>query len=284
MVLDPLKAFFSWLSSQEATPDYPTKDPGTGRPVPSNQGPTGGYSRSAQPSITSPIPTNNFESILPIPVEVQELMGIPPKTNAPSTLYEQPDSVFQLEEDIAFLDALKRVENAPRVGRDIDGFWYPHPSPEGGRDTLGYGHKLTPQELKTGRITLSNGKELNFKDGLTDGEITELFYDDVALNRNKAKNQWDNFVDNKDFQFENLPRSYQNLLTNLVFNAGSLSKGDRFQWPKLAKAIQENDIEAIRREMVTSYTDPKGKTHKLTKRADILANALGLVTDGKSTS
>ena len=82
MVLDPLKTFFSWLSSQEATPDYPTKDPGTGRSVPSKQGPTGGYSRQAQPTPSVPLTTNNFESALPIPVEVQELMGIPTKANA----------------------------------------------------------------------------------------------------------------------------------------------------------------------------------------------------------
>ena len=44
-----------------------------------------------------------------------------------------------------FIEYIKRVENGSKVGYD-SGVWSPHPSPEGGNDTIGYGHKLRNDE------------------------------------------------------------------------------------------------------------------------------------------
>lgn len=264
-----LGSLFSWLKPEA---DYPTKV--GGRYTPSIKI---GTSESPTPQTTTNPSITNYS---PIPVEIRQLMDIP-NTNTPIPDYSTPSTVKDLGEDISFLEALKSVENSVQAGRDTDGFWYPHSSPEGGLDTLGYGHKLTPTEEKSRLIELSNGKTLDFSDGLSDAEITELFYDDVVKNREKAKAQWNS--NNEDIPFEELPRSHQHLLTNLVFNTGSLVKRGKFQWPKLAKALKENDLEGIRREMVTTYVDASGKVKKLQKRANTLAKALGYLNNEESS-
>jgi hypothetical protein len=54
--------------------------------------------------------------------------------------------------------------------------WYPHKSPEGGTPTIAYGHKLTEQDVLTGK----------FKNGLTDSEALRLFDSDLLTAQNKA--------------------------------------------------------------------------------------------------
>ena len=44
-----------------------------------------------------------------------------------------------------FIDYIRRVENGSKVGYD-SGVWSPHASPEGGNDTIGYGHKMRNDE------------------------------------------------------------------------------------------------------------------------------------------
>ena len=44
-----------------------------------------------------------------------------------------------------FIEYVKRVENGGKTGYE-SGVWIPHPSPEGGNDTIGYGHKLRNDE------------------------------------------------------------------------------------------------------------------------------------------
>jgi len=46
--------------------------------------------------------------------------------------------------------------------------WFPHPSKEGGRDTIGYGHKLS-----------SNKEAISYKSGITDKESEELLQSDI---------------------------------------------------------------------------------------------------------
>ena len=44
-----------------------------------------------------------------------------------------------------FIEYVKLVENGGKVGFDGE-TWFPHPSPEGGNDTIAYGHKLKNDE------------------------------------------------------------------------------------------------------------------------------------------
>lgn len=289
---DALKALYGWLTPPDAQlvkDDYPTTDK-QGRPVPSQQV---FQSRLKAPAILeSPVNPQdpNSGSLAnavppPMPVEIRNLFSNLITTNDPSNitgnaplLLQQSGAknVDQLEADIRFNQALRQVENAGMAGRNDDGFWHPHESPEGGLPTLGYGHKLTKSEMANKVITLSSGQTLDFSDGLSDAEVTALLNDDTAKHRNRASTDWDSYY-GKENKFSTLPREYQNVLTNIVFNTGSLAGKDHFQWPKLADSIIGGDVAGIRKNMMTYYTDPRGKQKPLKNRADIIASALGLV-------
>ena len=48
-----------------------------------------------------------------------------------------------------FIDFLKYVENGSKIGwNEEKQLWFPHHSPEGGNDTIAYGHKLLDSEVE----------------------------------------------------------------------------------------------------------------------------------------
>ena len=49
-----------------------------------------------------------------------------------------------------FLNYIKKAENAPLFLSGANAL--PHKSPEGGNDTIGYGHKLTNEEIESGKF------------------------------------------------------------------------------------------------------------------------------------
>ena len=100
-----------------------------------------------------------------------------------TTLELFPENTEEMQLDISFISALMAVENSIKAGRTQGGLWFPHPSPEGGNDTLGYGHKLTNKEVETGQIVVSDGTVINYKDGLTDNFVYALF---VSLQPNSG--------------------------------------------------------------------------------------------------
>ena len=73
----------------------------------------------------------------------------------------------------------------------------------------------------------------------------------------------------RDFQL--LPDKYQDILITIDFNVGNLS--DK-RWPKLLKAMREDDLGGIRNEMVTSYRRLDGKRVWLDSRADMVYRSL----------
>ena len=198
-----------------------------------------------------------------------------------TTLELFPENIEEMQLDISFISALMAVENSIKAGRTQGGLWFPHPSPEGGNDTLGYGHKLTNKEVETGQIVVSDGTVINYKDGLTDNFVYALFVSDLVKHREFTAKQWNSFYNadaSYDYPyFEELPRKYQHVLTNIVYNAGTLvnSRG-KWGWPKLAKAIVDGDDKEVRKQMVTHYVDSRGVRHALTKRATKIADAVGL--------
>lgn len=129
--------------------------------------------------------------------------------------------------DDGFLQYVMRVENASKEGRK-DGIWMPHGSPEGGTPTLGYGHKMTKEEQRTG--VLWNG--MKWRAGLTDSQIHELMMDDLGK-------QWDeaaSFVRIKyGVDMSRLPAARQEMLLDMEYNPG-LSL-----FPKFTKAVIEGN-------------------------------------------
>lgn len=156
-----------------------------------------------------------------------------------------------------FESVLAEVENAQRVGFK-DGLWHPHASPEGGRDTIGYGHKLTKEDAESGR----------FDKGISDEEAISLFRNDIQTHKEEVRR---NIKD-----FDQLPPKYQDVLVNIAFNTGTVTEKE---WPNLLAGMRGGDDAAVRAEMVTSFTDENKKTHKLLTRARKVADAVGLEND-----
>ena len=79
-----------------------------------------------------------------------------------------------------FKDLVKNWENSKDYGpggwNSKKEKWYPHKSPEGGTPTIAYGHKLTSDEVKSGK----------FANGISDASALSLFDSDLETARSKA--------------------------------------------------------------------------------------------------
>jgi len=172
-----------------------------------------------------------------------------------------------------FIEALKEVENAGKTGYDTHTkTWMPHQSPEGGLPTLGYGHKLKQRDIDNGDLVITGARYPIW--GLPDDIVTTLLIEDVKKSYATAMGEW-NVLSVSPSTLLDL--KYRSVLAAIVFNAGTLrnSKGT-LGWPKLFEAIKKQDDAEVREQMLTSYTMPNGIKVKLTKRRDILADAIGL--------
>ena len=154
----------------------------------------------------------------------------------------------------SFESSLAEVENAQKVGFKDD-VWSPHASPEGGLDTVGYGHKITQAEEDAG----------TYKNGISDSDAIKLFRADIKKHADIVR---------KDVEdFDDLPKKYQDVLVNIAFNTGSVKAN---KWPSLLKAMRAGDDKKVREESITSFTDPDGKRQPLTTRSKKIADAAGL--------
>ena len=162
-----------------------------------------------------------------------------------------------------FVTALANAENSVRSGFDKStNLWKSHASLEGGSDTLAYGHKLTEQEVKSGKVKIG-GKLVDYKEGLTEEQAKAQLSQNIESHKKK--------VNVKDF--DKLPDKYQKVLVNIAFNVGSVKESG---WPSLLDAMRKGDDKKVRKEMLTSYKDKAGKKHILTDRRDDIADALGI--------
>jgi len=154
----------------------------------------------------------------------------------------------------SFEESLAEVENAQKVGFKDD-LWSSHASPEGGLDTIGYGHKITQAEEDAG----------TYKNGISDADAIKLFRADIKKHADIVR---------KDVEdFDDLPKKYQDVLVNIAFNTGSVKAN---KWPSLLKAMRAGDDKKVREESVTSFTDASGKKGLLKTRSKKIADAAGL--------
>ena len=183
---------------------------------------------------------------------------------------EDPDIQAQRLYDKAdekFIAMMKEVENGIKAGYDEEtALWTPHESVEGGSDTIGYGHKLKPGEVKNGFIII-DGEKVDYNKGLTDEQVDALLMQDM----NKAETALAKNIEG----YEDLPDKYQKVLINLAFNIGA-GKVNKKGWPKLFKAIKEGDDATVAKEMVTKFKDKNGKWRPLTTRAQKMAKVSGI--------
>jgi hypothetical protein len=122
-----------------------------------------------------------------------------------------------------YKEALKRQENSIKSGyRKAEDKWYPHKSPEGGADTIAYGHKLV-------------GPDANkYYKGITSAQAESLLESDILKHQVIAENM----VDKKYGKgtFDKLPQDSQMLLVDYAYNAvldefptfmGAVVRGDK---------------------------------------------------------
>jgi len=147
-----------------------------------------------------------------------------------------------------FIEYLKRVEG--QSGLQPEGHYVPAASLEGGSPTIGYGHKLGP-----GEHVESMGQE----------SAIALLKDDARYAELLARRRVDSAFGEGIFGAMDANR--RRMLTDFAFNLGP-SFADKF--PKLTRAIVENDLETARNESRRYYSSPNStKPIELTHRNDL---------------
>ena len=162
-------------------------------------------------------------------VDDPQLMVDPADVKAGEKVMQEAEAQAKPVKQAVALDFIAQNENAGKVGRNsITGLWVPHASVEGGSDTLGYGHKLTDDEVRTGKVII-NGEAVDYKSGLTDEQINSLLkqdYDTAAAYAARNLQTW-----------ERLSQTQQAVVVDALFNlgAGQLKKS------KAWKALNAGD-------------------------------------------
>lgn len=128
----------------------------------------------------------------------------------------------------------------------------PYGSAEGGNPTIGYGHKLTDSEVKSGR----------FDEGITTEEAEKLFVKDVRKAKNRARDYFKGRFGKQ--AWNELDPHRRAMAIEFAFNIGNLAL-----FPKFTKALHESDWKTVAREY-KRYFRPGGKGKKELKRRNEL--------------
>ena len=129
-----------------------------------------------------------------------------------------------------------------------------HKSPEGGNDTIGFGHKLTDEEIRTNRVYAHRLDEpLSVKDCIKILR-TDLVRAKITLTQRleTAAEVW----------LPDLPIRSQLMLLDFEFNLGNCV--DKF--PRFTHAVCTGDIAGQRKEFKRYYRDPYDGMKPLFKR------------------
>lgn len=129
------------------------------------------------------------------------------------------------------------VKDAEGTGNFDGTYHHPYPSAEGGNPTIGYGHKITED------VVTLNGKKIDLtRTPLTDAQALALLEQDIQAAEIKARRQYTQANNPAGTNWEGLSKLKQSILTEIVFNTGDLlTDSGKFEWPKLAKAMKNDD-------------------------------------------
>ncbi len=133
-----------------------------------------------------------------------------------------------------FVEFMKEVENDElrTTGSPVR-----HPSPEGGNDTVGYGHKLNVLEDQTGQVY---GMDIG---SLTEPECELILIRDLHHRCNNLRQRLSPAV------WDNLSDTQQEILIEFEFNVGHVEK----KFPKFYAALLKSDIQGMRDEYAAGY-------------------------------
>lgn len=141
-------------------------------------------------------------------------------------------------------------ENAPLLAGDSG--WLRHPSPEGGTDTVGFGHKLTAEEDKTGKVY---GYAL---DQLTPEQAEAILSIDIKKKRQTLDRK---LRAKHGVRLDELSPRKQAMLLDYEFNL----RGGIGSFPSFTGAVIRGDQQKQLDEMTRYFTDKDGKTKPLAR-------------------
>ena len=149
-----------------------------------------------------------------------------------------------------FIEYVKKVVNEPLR---VNGTNAVHASPEGGLDTVGYGHKLTPEEAQSKKVY-----GIPF-DKITPEKAEQILHMDLA----KKEKQ---LADTLGRRYTALPPKNKEMLLDFAFNLGV--DGTIKKFPSFTEAVLNNDMETARQEYIRNYTDKEGVKKPLARNKE----------------
>lgn len=145
-----------------------------------------------------------------------------------------------------FLTFLKEQENGAFLRGQSPAL---HDSPEGGNPTVGFGHKMTDEEVRTGKVY---GYDV---DTMTVEQAEEVMLKDLKKHEASLKRELGD-------DFNKLDQTRKEMLLDFQYNLGSAK--DVF--PSFTEAVINNDLETMRTEYKRYFTDSSGDTKELESR------------------
>jgi len=172
-----------------------------------------------------------------------ETIGIPNMDAEASELSPSIDSSFETY--------IKDVENKKLKSGNVK--YFRHKSPEGGLDTIGFGHKLTPEEQKTNTVY---GYDLST---ITKDNVEEISNDILKKDLQKTEQI---LIKTHGEKFINLDSRRKQMLIDFQFNVRNFKNKDVF--PLFKKALFAGDEEGMKREYKRFFKS-NGKTKSLAR-------------------
>lgn len=162
----------------------------------------------------------------------------------------------------AYIQELMRQENEGNAGLK-DNKYYPYPSVEGGTPTIGYGHKLTDDEVKSNK----------YGSGLTKEQVMQLMREDLNKHAGIAKSSFDTKFG--EGAFSKLNPELQDLVLDYSYTGTGVDKFPNFHKAVYEYATGKNPAEkaAARVKMASQYKRYTGK-NELKKRNEYTRNVL----------
>lgn len=147
----------------------------------------------------------------------------------------------------SFLQYMKIAENAQlfHTGSPVR-----HTSPEGGNDTIGYGHKLNVLEDQVGQVY---GIRL---DELDESACDAILRRDLMIKEDNLRQRWSRA------KWNSLTEKQQEMMIDFEFNVGHVEK----TFPLFTHHMLTNNVDGMRDEYKRYYRDEKKRVKPLEER------------------
>jgi len=142
------------------------------------------------------------------------------------------------------INYIKNTENGVKKGYK-NGKWYPYASIEGGSPTIGYGHKLTGNEVS------------QFRNGISDKDVETLLVQDLKVAKNKVYNDIKHMF---NVNIPTLDQHKEEMLIDFAYNLGTIK-----QFPKFVRAVLVGDWKSASKQYKRTATDKHGKKIELAR-------------------